>query len=192
MRQANLSRKTAETDVYVSLNLDGSGHASINTGVGFLDHMLSLAAFHGMLDLTVRCRGDVSVDTHHTAEDVGLCIGSALREALGDCAGIERYGFALLPMDEALAQVALDISGRACLMYDVKFARENLGGLASEDVRELFAGLAASAMMTVHMAVLCGLNDHHKAEAVFKGFGRALKSAVALTSERLPSTKGVM
>lgn len=192
MKEKEVTRKTNETDIYVKLNIDGSGQVNIDTGVGFMDHMLSLMAFHGRMDLTVRCRGDMDVDTHHTLEDLGICMGTALREASGDMSGIERYGFMLLPMDEALARIALDVSGRSCLIYDVKFSREHLGSMAAEDMREFFQGFVRGALITLHISLLYGTNDHHKVEAVFKGLGQALSQAYAATAFGVTSTKGVI
>ncbi|MDW5299944.1 MAG: imidazoleglycerol-phosphate dehydratase HisB [Sedimentibacter sp.] len=192
MRSSTVSRKTKETDIQVELNLDGSGKTDIDTGIGFLNHMLTLFGFHGNFDLIVKCKGDLDVDSHHTAEDVGIALGEAFKEALGDKKGIERYGFMLLPMDEALARVALDFSGRPYLVYNVDFNRSMLGEMATEDFKEFFKGFVNNSLTTLHIDVLYGENDHHKIEAVFKGFGRALKTASCMTSDSLQSTKGVL
>lgn len=192
MRTGKVSRKTKETDILVELNVDGSGNLDIDTGLGFLDHMLTLFGFHGGFDLKVKCRGDLNVDSHHTCEDIGIALGEVFREALGDKKGIERYGFMLLPMDETLARVASDFSGRPYLVYQVEFNRTMLGQMATEDFREFFRGFVNSSLTTLHIGVLYGENDHHKIEAVFKGFGRALKAACKVTSDCLQSTKGVL
>lgn len=190
MRNSSLRCMTGETDVQVELNLDGSGMTETDTGIGFLNHMLNLAGFHGGFDLKVKCAGDLYVDTHHTSEDIGIALGRAFREALGDRWGIERYGFMLLPMDEAMARVAVDFSGRPYLVYNVGFDRSMLGNMATEDFKEFFRGFVNNSLCTLHIELLYGENDHHKIEAVFKGFGRALKKAVQITSEDLQSTKG--
>jgi imidazoleglycerol-phosphate dehydratase len=192
MRQSKVIRKTKETNIEIELNLDGSGDTQIDTGIGFLDHMLTLFGFHGGFDLKVKCDGDINVDSHHTAEDIGILLGKAFLEAMGDKKGIERYGSILLPMDEALARIVLDISGRPYLVYNVEFTRDLIGTIATEDFKEFFKGFANNSLITLHIELLYGENDHHKIEAVFKGFGRVLKSASKITSEILPSTKGVL
>lgn len=192
MRKSSVKRKTNETDICVELNLDGSGIAEIDTGLGFLNHMLNLFAFHGNFDLKIKCVGDLDVDSHHTSEDVGIALGQAFKEALGDKKGIERYGFFLLPMDESLARVAVDFSGRPCLVYNVDFARDQLGSMATEDFKEFFKGFVNNSLSTLHIELLYGENDHHKIEAAFKGFGRALKAACKITSESIQSTKGAL
>ena len=195
MRRCSLSRQTNETDIRLTLALDGRGEARIDTGVGFLDHMLELLARHGRLDLEILCRGDLKVDFHHTTEDVGSCLGQAIAEALGDKRGIRRYGSQLLPMDEALALCALDLSGRSCLRFTADFPSQKIGDFDTELVREFFEALSRSAAMTLHLKMLDGFNSHHMAEALFKAFGRALREAVSLDEkfpEDIPSTKGVL
>lgn len=192
MRKGKLSRKTAETEITISLDLDGSGQSDIETGIGFLDHMLELFTFHSGIDLQVKATGDIDVDGHHTVEDIGLVLGQALKEALGDKIGISRYGNFLLPMDETLAQIALDISGRPYLVYKCEFIRVDLGQLDVQNIKEFFKSLCNTLGLTLHINVLYGENDHHKAEAIFKGFGRAMRQAIALTGSRLESTKGVI
>ncbi|NLJ58379.1 MAG: imidazoleglycerol-phosphate dehydratase HisB [Tissierellia bacterium] len=192
MRKGTVVRKTHETSIELKLNLDGSGITKIDTGVGFLDHMLTLFGFHGGFDLEVKCQGDLKVDTHHTAEDIGIALGQAFKQALGTKKGIERYGFIYLPMDEALARVVVDFSGRPYLVYKLDFNRNTLGEMATEDFKEFFRGFANNSLCTLHIDMLEGENDHHKIEAVFKGFGRALRKAVEITSDSLQSTKGVL
>ena len=195
MRQASLKRKTKETDIALSLNLDGRGAAQIDTGVGFLDHMLELFARHGRFDLQVQCRGDTRVDDHHSAEDIGIVLGAALASALGEKRGVRRYGSMLLPMDEALALVSLDLSGRAFLGFEVPFPTEKIGAFDTQLVKEFFLALTRSAGLTLHVRLLAGENSHHIAEAVFKGFGRALAEAVCedpRLGDEIPSTKGVL
>jgi imidazoleglycerol-phosphate dehydratase len=195
MREARIERQTGETQVSVQLELDGSGQWHIETGVGFFDHMLSHVAVHGMVDLTVRAKGDLYVDAHHTVEDVGIVLGQALRQALGDRAGIARYGHCLLPMDEALAMLALDFSNRGLLVADLPFASAQVGTFDTELVSEFLRALAHHAGMTLHARLVCGENTHHQIEALFKALGRALRQAVAvdpLRSGAMPSTKGVL
>ena len=193
MRTSEIKRTTKETDIALSLSLDGTGKSEIDTGVGFLDHMLTLFASHGGFDLSVMCRGDVRVDDHHSVEDIGICLGLALREALGDCRGITRYGSMLLPMDEALVQCVLDISGRACLVYRAEIPSEKVGTFDTELVEEFFTAVVRSAGLTLHIRQLDGTNSHHIIEAMFKAFGRALRTAVKIDESRkdeIPSTKG--
>ena len=195
MRKAEISRKTAETDIFLSLNLDGTGKGTIDTGVGFLNHMLTLFARHGRFDLTMRCAGDTDVDDHHSVEDIGICLGQALKQALGDKRGICRYGSMLLPMDEALVLVALDLSGRAHLEYALEIPTEKVGTFDTELVREFLLALARSAELTLHVRQFSGLNAHHIIEAGFKALGRALAAAVRIDEarkEEIPSTKGVL
>ncbi len=195
MRTARVERKTGETSIELELNLDGTGQWQIDTGVGFLDHMLSHVAVHGMLDLVVRATGDLHVDAHHTVEDVGIVLGVALRQALGDRQGIARYGQSLLPMDEALVLVALDFSNRGLYVGALPFTTEHVGGFDVQLVAEFLRAVAHNAGMTLHVRLICGDNTHHQAEAVFKGLGRALRQAVALDAQRqdmVPSTKGVL
>lgn len=193
MRQAEISRKTAETDIQLSLNLDGAGAADIDTGCGFLDHMLTLFARHGRFDLTVRCRGDLHVDAHHTTEDIGIALGQAFARALGDKRGIVRYGSMLLPMDETLVLCAVDLSGRAMLRWNVEIPAPRVGDFDTELGEEFFWGFVRSAAATLHVRQLDGTNSHHILEAVFKAFGRAMRQAVAIdpdAADEIPSTKG--
>lgn len=190
MRQSNIKRITNETNIEVELNLDGSGKTEIDTGIGFLNHMLTLFGFHGGFDLKIKCTGDLEVDSHHTAEDIGITLGQAFKEAIGDKKGIERYGMMLLPMDEALARVVVDISGRPYLVYLLDFNREMIKDMATEDFKEFFKGFVNNSLTTLHIELLYGENDHHKIEGIFKGFGRALKIASRITSSTLQSTKG--
>ena len=194
MRSYTLERKTAETDIALSLCLEG-GECSVNTGCGFLDHMLTLFARHGGFGLSVSCVGDVNVDYHHTTEDVGICLGTALREALGDKAGIVRYGDIILPMDETLVLCAVDISGRAHLSYEVTPPTEKVGDFDTELVKEFLLGFVRSAQLTLHVRQMAGENSHHILEGVFKALGRTLSKAVAIDPKRvgeIPSTKGAL
>ena len=195
MRSAQIERKTAETDVRLTLSLDGAGRAQIDTGVGFLDHMLTLFAAHGRFDLTVRCAGDTQVDDHHSVEDVGIALGDAVAQALGEKRGIRRYGSMLLPMDEALVLCAVDLSGRSCLRMQAAFPSQKIGAFDTELVEEFFTAFARRAGATLHLRQLDGTNSHHIAEAMFKAFGRALSEAVSLDARlagEIPSTKGAL
>ena len=195
MRSASVSRRTAETDVAVSIALDGTGKAEIATGVGFLDHMLDLFARHGLFDLTVKVTGDLHVDQHHTTEDTGIALGQAFLKALGDKKGIARYADVHLPMDETLTRIALDISGRPFLVFRTSFPAEKIGAFDTELVREWFQAFAMNGGVTLHVECLYGDNSHHIAESCFKGLARALRKAVALDSReegRVPSTKGAL
>ena len=193
MRTCKMTRKTAETDICLELNLDGAGKSSIDTGVGFLNHMLTLFAAHGKFDLSVVCRGDTEVDDHHSVEDIGICLGTAFREALGDKRGITRYGSFLLPMDEALILCAVDLSGRSCLCDELEIPTQKIGTFDTELVEEFLLGFVRSCPMSLHLRQLAGKNAHHIVEGAFKGLGRALKQAVALDgSGEIPSTKGVL
>jgi imidazoleglycerol-phosphate dehydratase len=195
MRIAEIHRKTDETEVRLSLNLDGSGQYEINTGVGFLDHMLAHVAVHGLFDLTVQASGDLHVDTHHTVEDVALTLGEAFDQALGDRAGIARIGSASVPMDEALAFVAVDLSGRPYAVIDAAWHTPAVGGVASSLFPHILESLAVTARCNLHARVLYGRDDHHQAEALFKALGRALGAAVQLDPRRagrIPSTKGTL
>ncbi len=193
MRTSDITRNTAETKIRVTLNLDGTGKADIDTGVGFLNHMLTLFAAHGKFDLTVKCAGDVEVDDHHSVEDIGICLGQAFQAALGDKRGITRYGSFLLPMDEALILSAVDISGRSCLCYGLDIPTEKIGTFDTELVEEFFLGFTRNCPMSLHLRQLSGTNSHHIVEGAFKSVGRALKAAVALDgSNEIPSTKGVL
>ena len=195
MRTAELARKTAETDITLCLELDGSGESTIQTGVGFLDHMLTLFARHGRFDLRVTCSGDTWVDDHHSVEDVGICLGQAFREALGDKRGICRYGDTALPMDEALILSAVDISGRGGLFYALDIPTEKVGSFDTQLVKEFWIAFAANAGVTLHLRQLAGENSHHIIEGAFKSAARSLRAAVAIDpafSQDVPSTKGVL
>jgi imidazoleglycerol-phosphate dehydratase len=193
MRSASVKRKTKETDISVSVDLDGSGRAEIATGIGFLDHMLEQVARHGLIDLTIAAKGDLHIDQHHTAEDVGIVLGQALKQALGERAGIARYADVHLPMDEALTRCAIDVSGRPYLVWKVVFTRGKLGDFDTELIHEFFQALVQNAGITLHVETLHGRNNHHIAETCFKALARALRAAVAIDSRqggRVPSTKG--
>ncbi len=193
MRKASVKRATKETDVEVAVDLDGSGAASIATGIGFLDHMLDLLARHSRIDLDIKAKGDLHVDHHHTTEDVGIALGQAIKKALGDMRGIARYADVHVPMDEALTRVALDISGRPFLVFNVDFVRAKIGTFDTALVQEWFQAFVVNAALTLHVATLYGSNDHHVAESCFKGLARALRSAVAVdprAAHEVPSTKG--
>ena len=193
MRTSEITRNTAETKITLKLNLDGTGKSQIDTGVGFLDHMLTLFVAHGKFDLTVICNGDTGVDDHHSVEDIGICLGQAFQAALGDKRGITRYGSFLLPMDEALILSAVDISGRSCLSYGLDIPTEKIGTFDTELVEEFFLGFTRNCPMSLHLRQLAGTNSHHIVEGAFKSLGRALKAAVALDgSNEIPSTKGVL
>ena len=195
MRTAEIKRRTAETDVTVRVNLDGTGSADLSTGIGFFDHMLHQIARHGLIDLVVDACGDLEVDGHHTVEDVGIALGDALKAALGDKAGITRYGFAYVPLDESLSRVVLDLSGRASLVFEASFTAPRVGAMDSQLVREFFQAFVNHAGVTMHVDNLRGLNAHHQIESIFKAFGRALRMAVTVDERaggRLPSTKGVL
>ncbi|MCC5796092.1 MAG: imidazoleglycerol-phosphate dehydratase HisB [Methylophaga sp.] len=194
-RSATIARNTLETQIEVSINLDGSGRFSSQTGVAFLDHMLEQIARHGLFDLEIKANGDLHIDAHHTVEDIGITIGQALKQALGDKKGVVRYGHAYVPLDEALSRVALDLSGRPGLEFDVTFNRDKIGDFDVDLFYEFFQGLVNHAAMTLHIDNLKGRNAHHIAETIFKAFGRALRMAVALDQralEQLPSTKGAL
>jgi imidazoleglycerol-phosphate dehydratase len=193
-RTATIARKTNETQVKLDLNLDGSGQAKIKTGVGFLDHMLDLFARHAVLDLTVEAQGDLHVDQHHTVEDVGICLGQAIKQALGDKAGIRRYGHFTLPMEETLATIALDLSGRYYLVFGAQFPSQKIGDFDSELVEDFWQAVAANALMNFHVLIHYGRNSHHISEAIFKGAARALRMAIELDPRNpgVPSTKGTL
>lgn len=177
MRTATCVRKTKETEIKVTINLDGMGKNDIHTGIGFFDHMLDGMARHGLLDLSVSVKGDLEVDCHHTVEDTGIVVGTAIKEALGDKAGIKRYGHVIIPMDETLALCAVDLSGRPYLKFDADFTASRLGELDTEMIREFFYAVSYSAMMNIHLKIMDGYNNHHMAEALFKSFGKALDMA---------------
>ena len=193
MRTNEIIRKTAETDIRLCLNLDGSGKTEIDTGCGFLDHMLTLFAAHGKFDLRVTCVGDTQVDDHHSVEDIGICLGQAFQKALGDKRGITRYGSFLLPMDEALILTAVDISGRSCLCYGLEIPTQKIGTFDTELVEEFFLAFVRNCPMSLHIRQMAGKNSHHIVEGTFKSLGRALKAAVALDgTDAIPSTKGFL
>ena len=195
MRASQINRKTAETDIQLSLDLDGKGNSEIDTGCGFLDHMLTLFARHGRFDLTVKCVGDINVDYHHTVEDVGICLGKAFKEALGDKRGIVRYGDTALAMDEALILTSVDISGRSCLSYKLELTRRKIGDFDSELVEEFLLSFVRNCPMALHVVKMSGSNSHHIVEGAFKSMARSLKKAVAIDEEykdEIPSTKGVL
>ena len=192
MREASLIRKTNETAVELCLCLDGEGKSEIETGIGFFDHMLTLFARHGGFDLEIHCDGDLFVDAHHSVEDIGIVLGDAIKEALGDKNGIRRYGSALIPMDETLAEAALDLSGRSYLVFNAEFTAERIGEFPTEMAEEFFRAVADRAGMTLHINLRYGKNNHHMAEGIFKAFGHALKDAVAIDGGGILSTKGVL
>ena len=192
-RRAAVSRKTLETAIEVELALDGAGRAEVASGIGFLDHMLGALARHARFDLSLKCRGDLEVDDHHTVEDCGLALGQALDQALGERRGIARFGSAYAPLDEALVRAVVDLSGRPCAVVELGLTREALGGLACENIAHFFASFATAGRMALHVDVLRGANDHHRAEAAFKAAALALRQAVRLDgSDQVPSTKGVL
>lgn len=195
MRTAEISRKTAETDISLKLNIDGKGESNINTGCGFLDHMLTLFAKHGRFDLDITCKGDTQVDFHHTAEDIGITLGQAFRTALGDKKGIIRYGSMILPMDEALILSAVDFSGRSCLVYGLQIPTEKVGVFDTELVEEFWLGFVRNGEVTLHIKQLDGTNSHHIIEGAFKSVARSIKAAVKIDpefSDEIMSTKGVL
>lgn len=195
MRKSTIIRNTMETEITLALNLDGSGASQIDTGCGFLDHMLTLFARHGRFDLAVSCKGDVQVDDHHSVEDIGICLGLALKKALGELRGVTRYGHIILPMDEALLLCAVDLSGRSTLCYGLELPAAKVGEFDCELVEEFFLGLVRNAGITLHLSQLAGRNTHHIIEGAFKAFGRALSKAVTLDirlGEEIPSTKGTL
>ena len=194
MRQADITRETAETKVSVALNLDGNGNGEINTGIGFFDHMLTLLASHSRFDMKVACRGDLQVDGHHSVEDIGITLGQALQKALGDRRGINRYGSFFLPMDETLALVSLDLSGRPYLVYECGDMAPMIGDFDTELTEEFLRALAVHGGITLHVKILYGKNSHHKIEAIFKGLGHALRQATERDPRNgnIPSTKGVL
>ena len=193
MRQAEISRKTAETNIRVALNLDGNGQAKLATGIGFLDHMIDQIARHGLMDLDIQCEGDLHIDGHHTVEDIGITLGQAFAKAVGDKKGIRRYGHAYVPLDEALSRVVVDLSGRPGLHMDVAFTSGMIGGLDTQLVYEFFQGFVNHAGVTLHIDTLKGFNAHHQCETIFKAFARALRAALEQDPRAagvIPSTKG--
>ncbi len=195
MRTSSITRNTEETKINLSLNLDGKGVSKIDTGCGFFDHMLTLFSKHSKIDLGVTCNGDINVDYHHTVEDIGIVLGKALLESLGDKKGINRYADTILPMDESLILTAIDISGRSYLGFDVLFPSEKIGDFDTELVEEFFMALVRTAEITLHIKKIAGENSHHIAEGVFKSFARSLRTAIAIDEnfkDQLPSTKGVL
>jgi imidazoleglycerol-phosphate dehydratase len=195
MRKAAIKRKTKETDIAVEIDLDGTGASTISTGIGFFDHMLDLLARHSRIDMNIQAKGDLHIDHHHTTEDVGIALGQAVKQALGDMKGITRYASLDMPMDETLTRVAIDISGRPFLVFKAEFARDKVGTFDTELVREWFQAFAINAGVTLHVETLYGSNDHHIAESCFKGLARALRAAVAIdprTAGEVPSTKGTL
>jgi imidazoleglycerol-phosphate dehydratase len=193
-RTACINRTTRETDIRLSIDLDGRGEASLDTGIPFLDHMVEQIARHGLVDLSIRASGDLEVDAHHTVEDIGICLGEALRDAVGDKAGIVRYGHACVPLDEALSRVVLDLSGRPGLEYHIDFPKEKVGGFDIELFREFFQAVSNHGRITLHIDAIRGGNNHHIIETVFKAFGRALRMAVEPDPRQtgVPSTKGAL
>ncbi len=193
-RSAIVERKTKETSVLVRLNLDGEGRSKIKTGIEFLDHMLEQLAFHGLLDLEIECEGDLHIDSHHSIEDIGIAIGQAFKDALGEKTGIRRYGHAYIPMDESLLRAVLDFSGRPEFVFNGQFGRYNLGNLDTQMIPHFFKSLAFNCGLTIHLSILDGSNDHHKCEGLFKAFARALSDAIALDPRRMgvSSTKGTL
>ena len=191
-RFAKTERKTKETDILVEMNLDGEGKYEIDTGVAFLDHMLTHVGKHGKIDLTIKARGDLEVDAHHTVEDVGICMGNCLCEALGDKKGIARFGNSVLPMEDAKAEVTVDLSGRAFCVYDVKYHTEKIGDFDVECIEEFLRSFASAGKLNLHVSVPYGSNSHHIAEAVFKGLGQSLALAVKIVGTDIPSTKGTL
>ncbi|SDW49283.1 imidazoleglycerol-phosphate dehydratase HisB [Nitrosomonas communis] len=193
MRQAQVTRNTLETQITVEMHLDGSGQATLDTGVPFLDHMLDQIARHGMIDLTIKAKGDLHIDAHHTVEDIGITLGQALAQAFGNKKGIRRYGHAYVPLDEALSRVVIDLSGRPGMAFHVEFVRARIGEFDVDLVHEFFQGLVNHAMITLHIDNLSGNNAHHQAETIFKAFGRALRMALEVDPraiDLIPSTKG--
>lgn len=192
MRQSEVERKTKETDISIKLNIDGSGIGNIDTGIGFFDHMLEAFCKHSGVDLDIKCKGDLIVDCHHTVEDVGIVLGSAIRKALGNKSGIARYGDAMIPMDEALVLCAIDLSGRSYLVFEANLSAERVGYMDSETVKEFFYALAMNGMLNLHIREISGENTHHVIEGMFKAFAHAFKKAVALSGDQTLSTKGVL
>ena len=191
-RRATVERKTKETDISLSVNIDGSGVSEISTGIGFLDHMLTALSKHGRMDLTLSCKGDLHVDDHHSVEDCGIVLGQAVKAALGDLRGITRYGYAYAPLDESLSRAVVDISGRPFADVNLNLQRERIGNLSCEMLPHFFSSFATSAAITLHVDVLKGKNDHHRAESAFKALALALRTAFKREGTDIPSTKGVL
>jgi len=194
-RKTSLRRKTKETDIKIELNIDGKGNADISTSIPFFDHLLNNFAKHGLFDLKIKAKGDIEIDQHHLVEDVGICLGEIFKKALGDKKGINRSGYFVFPLDEALSVVAIDISGRSYLNFDCKFKKEKIGDLDSDLIKEFFWGFVRHLEATLHTRVLCGENEHHKAESIFKALGKAMKTACSREKrilKELPSTKGLI
>ena len=191
-RTANVERKTKETDISLILNLDGAGESVVTTGIGFLDHMLTALSKHGRIDLTLSCKGDLHVDDHHSVEDCGIVLGQAFKAALGDLRGIARYGYAYAPLDESLSRAVVDISGRPFADINLNLQRENIGNLSCEMLPHFLSSFATSAAITLHVDVLKGKNDHHRAESAFKALALALRAAIKREGTDIPSTKGVL
>ena len=192
MRVYKIERNTLETQIEVEINLDGTGKADIDTGVGFFDHMLTLMAFHGKFDMKVKCKGDTYVDAHHTIEDIGIALGECVKKALGDKKGIRRYSTVFIPMDETLAQTSIDVSNRPYLVFNATFTDERVGNMTTQMVKEFFRAFVNESRVTLHINLLYGENDHHKIEAIFKSFARALKEGIEIISDEVASSKGVL
>ncbi|MDF2673967.1 MAG: hisB [Clostridiales bacterium] len=194
MREAKINRKTKETDIDIELNIDGKGSSKIDTGIGFLDHMLDLMTKHGFMDLSIKCKGDTYVDDHHTVEDIGISLGKGFKEAVGDKKGITRYATIFTPMDEALSMISLDISGRSYLQFNVNFEKDKVGNFDTELVEEFFRAFAFNAEVTLHINIQYGKNTHHIIESIFKGFGRAIDKGTRVQDriEGVMSTKGIL
>jgi len=192
MRKATIKRDTLETKIELSINLDGDRNINIDTGIAFFDHMLTLFAFHGSFDLIIQADGDLKVDSHHTMEDVGIALGQAIYQALGERVGINRYGLSYVPMDESLSRVVIDMSNRPYLVFNASFKRETIGTMDTENVLEFFKSLTNESRMNLHIENFYGENDHHKIESIFKAFGRALKDALRIRGSAITSTKGVL
>ncbi|MGM9534946.1 MAG: imidazoleglycerol-phosphate dehydratase HisB [Intestinibacter sp.] len=192
MRSYKVERNTLETQILVEIDLDGTGKADIDTGVGFFDHMLTLMAFHGKFDMKVKCHGDTYVDDHHTIEDIGIALGECVKQALGDKRGIRRYSTVFIPMDEALARTSIDVSNRPFLVFNADFTDERVGNMTTQMVKEFFRAFVNESRVTLHINLLYGENDHHKIEAIFKSFARALKEGIEIISDEVASSKGVL
>lgn len=195
MRRADITRNTLETQISISLNLDGTGRSTLNTGVPFLDHMLDQIARHGLIDLEIIAAGDLHIDAHHTVEDIGISLGQAVSKAVGDKKGLRRYGHAYVPLDEALSRVVIDLSGRPSMVFNVEFSRGRIGDFDVDLIHEFFQGFVNHALITLHIDNLSGRNAHHQAETIFKAFGRALRMAIELdhgAAGIIPSTKGTL